>query len=55
MSRERIAGGRVELTPENLTDWVHDAGELKDGVDMPPTDLPDEDIAAIVAYLQGLE
>lgn len=55
MSRERIAGGRIELTTENLTDWVHTADDLKNGVDMPPTDLPDDDIAAIVAYLEGLE
>jgi cytochrome c oxidase subunit 2 len=55
MSRNRIAGGRVELTPENLLRWVHDPDQLKNGVEMPPTDLPDDDIAAIVAYLEGLE
>lgn len=55
MSRSRIAGGRVDLTVENLSRWVHDPDDLKSGVKMPAPDLPDADIAAIVAYLEGLE
>ena len=55
MSRRLMAGGRLETTPEDLRRWLHDPDELKNGVDMPPADLPAEDVDAIVAYLETLE
>lgn len=54
-SRRSIGAGRLELTAENLREFIDHPGEIKDGVHMPPSDLPPEDIAAIAAYLQGLE
>ena len=42
-------------TTERLTAWISDPHELKRGVDMPASELSDEDLAAVVAYLEGLE
>lgn len=54
-SRRSIGSGVFANTAENLRSWIHDPGEEKAGATMPPADLPDDDIAAIAAYLRGLE
>jgi cytochrome c oxidase subunit II len=54
-SRRWIGAGVADNTPENLARWVHDAPSLKPGVLMPPIALSDEEIDALVAYLEGLE
>lgn len=53
--RRSIGAGRLELTAENLREFITHPGDVKEGVLMPPADLTPEEIAAIVAYLQELE
>jgi cytochrome c oxidase subunit II len=55
-SRETFAG-IYDRTDQNLSDWVHDAPSLKPGVIMPSfrDELSDEQLRALVAYLQALE
>ena len=62
--RFSIAAGLLENTPENLTEWILRAPELKSGAlmpgarvgggGMPPTGLSREDAQAIAAYLSDL-
>jgi len=54
-SRPRLGAGVAPNTTERLTAWISDPHELKRGVDMPASELSDEDLAAVVAYLEGLE
>jgi cytochrome c oxidase subunit 2 len=54
-SRATIGAGVVENTPANLAAWVHDAKAVKPGVLMPPFALTADDVAALVAYLEGLK
>lgn len=54
-SRQSIAAGSLANTTENLTAWIADPQLLKPGVEMPDTELADEEIAALVAYLETLE
>lgn len=54
-SRDVLAGGRVRGTADDLGAWIHDPDEFKEGVDMPASSLSDEEVAAIVSYLRGLE
>lgn len=54
-SRHSIAAGSLENTTENLAEWVTNPQSLKPGVEMPDTELTDEDVAALVAYLETLE
>ena len=54
-SRETIAAGTLELTTENLQDWVTDPHDAKTGVLMPDPDLDESEVDAVVAYLEGLE
>ena len=54
-SRDTIGGGVLENTPENLEAWLRDPQGIKPGVVMPGFDeLTDEQIAALIAYLEGL-
>ena len=54
-SRDTLASGALENTADDLRRWLHDPADVKAGTTMPAADLPDEDLAAIVAYLRGLE
>lgn len=54
-SRDVLVGGRVEGTADDMGAWIHDPDELKEGVDMPASSLSDDEIDAIVSYLQELE
>jgi cytochrome c oxidase subunit II len=54
MSRDTIASGAVPLTPQNLRQWVRNPASFKPGVLMPATDLTDQDLDQIVAYLLTL-
>lgn len=51
--RETFAG-IIDNTPENLFDWIKNAQEIKPGVTMPPAELSDEEIEAVVDYLGDL-
>jgi cytochrome c oxidase subunit 2 len=54
-SRERFAGSMFERTDENLAAWLEDPPARKPGSKMPDLDLTDEQITALVAYLQSLK
>lgn len=69
-SRGTIAAGMLENTPENLIRWIDDPASLKPGVNMPgaqapapregggewqPTNLDDEQLEALAAYLTSLD
>ena len=54
-SREKFAGWIFDRTDDELVLWLRDPPGRKPGSIMPDLDLPDEDIEALVAYLQSLE
>jgi len=53
-SRDTIAAGPVQNTPENLRQWIADPNSMKPGVLMPSMHLNDHDLDAITAYLTTL-
>jgi cytochrome c oxidase subunit 2 len=53
-SRKTIAGGILPNTPENLARWVRHAPTVKPGSIMPEQRLSDQEVTALVAYLQSL-
>lgn len=53
-SRLTIGAGLLDNTPENLTRWVRDPQDVKQGVLMPAMDLRQQQVAAVVAYLETL-
>jgi cytochrome c oxidase subunit 2 len=53
-SRRTIGAGTQPNTAEHLRQWILDPHVAKPGVRMPATTLPDEELDALVAYLQGL-
>ncbi len=52
--RETLGAGTVANTPENLAAWIRDPTAVKPGSLMPAPGLAEDDIAAVVAYLEGL-
>jgi cytochrome c oxidase subunit II len=53
-SRDTIASGPVQNTPENLKKWIADPDSMKPGVLMPSMHLNDHDLDVITAYLKTL-
>jgi cytochrome c oxidase subunit 2 len=53
--RQSIGSLTVPNTPENLSRWVAEPEKVKPGNLMPPTALSPDDLAAVVAYLEGLK
>jgi cytochrome c oxidase subunit 2 len=53
-SRQTIGAGTLPNTPENLKRWIRDPHVFKPGVNMPATNLQDDALDAIVAYLETL-
>jgi cytochrome c oxidase subunit 2 len=53
-SRDTIASGPVQNTPENLRKWIADPNSMKPGVLMPSMHLTDHDLDVITAYLTTL-
>jgi cytochrome c oxidase subunit II len=53
-SRDTIASGPIQNTPENLRKWVDDPNSLKPGSLMPAMHLNDHDLDVITAYLTQL-
>ncbi len=53
-SRDTLASGAVENTPENLRKWIDDPNSMKPGCLMPSMHLNDHDLSAITAYLTEL-
>jgi cytochrome c oxidase subunit 2 len=53
-SRTTLAGAMFPNTTETLRRWIADAPGLKPGSLMPAMPLPEDQLAALVAYLQSL-
>jgi cytochrome c oxidase subunit 2 len=54
-SRQTLAGAILENTPEELAAWLRDPQAVKPGNDMVIPKLTEEEVAALVAYLQSLK
>lgn len=54
-SRQTIAAGVLENTPENLSLWLQDPQAVKPGNHMPNLGLADPQITQLVAYLETLK
>jgi cytochrome c oxidase subunit 2 len=53
-SRDTLAAGTLENTPENLEAWITDPQAFKPGAVMPPSPLSADQVRRIVAYLETL-
>jgi cytochrome c oxidase subunit II len=53
-SRSTLGAGTLPNTPENLVAWIRDPQRVKPGNQMPPNPLSDENLQALVAYLETL-
>ncbi len=54
-SRDLIAGGVLTNTPANLAQWLTDPQSVKPGNDMPYLGLSQQQVQALVAYLESLQ
>jgi cytochrome c oxidase subunit 2 len=54
MSRDTIAAGAANNTPENLRRWITNPDAIKPGSLMPAMQLSDQDLDALSAYLETL-
>jgi cytochrome c oxidase subunit II len=54
MSRQTIASGAADNTPENLRLWIQDPDAIKPGSLMPAMKLSDRDLAAVLSYMETL-
>ena len=54
MSRDTLASGIVQNTPEQLQQWVKNPDMFKPGSKMPAMQLSDHDLDAVTAYLATL-
>lgn len=53
-SRRMLAAERLENTPANLRDWLHEPNIIKPNCLMPNLQLSANDLSALTAYLEGL-
>lgn len=54
-SRTTLASGIIDNTPEEMARWIRNPGAVKPGALMPAGLVSDQDLPAVVAYLQGLK
>jgi cytochrome c oxidase subunit 2 len=54
-SRSMLAAGTIPNTRGHLAGWILNPQNLKQGTQMPPTQLPAADLHALLAYLESLE
>jgi cytochrome c oxidase subunit 2 len=54
-TRSTLASGTVPNTPDTLANWIKDPQHIKPGTRMPSTGLSQEELQALVAYLQTLK
>ena len=54
-SRQTIAAGVLENTPEEVARWLRAPEAVKPGVLMPNQNLTEEQIEKLVAYLASLQ
>lgn len=50
-SRDTLASGPIQNTPENLKNWISDPNSMKPGALMPSMHLSGHDLDAVTAYL----
>jgi cytochrome c oxidase subunit 2 len=53
-SRRMIAAGTLPNDARSLKRWIRDPQAVKPGANMPPSELPDVDLDALVAWLETL-
>lgn len=53
--RGKLGAGILENNRDNLASWIRDPQAIKPGNKMPPTALSDEDLQALLAYLESLK
>jgi len=53
-SRQTLAAGTLANNADNLAAWIRNPQQFKPGSNMPASNLPDDDLRALVAYLQSL-
>jgi cytochrome c oxidase subunit 2 len=53
-SRGSLGAETLPNTPQNLAAWIRDSQHVKPGNQMPPNPLTDDDLQALVAYLELL-
>jgi len=54
MSRDTIASGVVDNTPQNLRRWIRNPDDIKPGSRMPAMNLNDQELDAVTAYMASL-
>jgi cytochrome c oxidase subunit 2 len=54
-SRSTIGAGTLKFDHANLLKWVRNAQDIKPGIRMPAMEITDQDLNAIVAYLESLK
>jgi len=54
-SRTTIAAGTLPNRPGEMARWIANPQDFKPGVNMPATTLSNEDMRALVSYLEGLQ
>lgn len=54
-SRQTLAAGTLPNTPDQLAAWISDPQKHKPGTNMPATQLSNEELGALVAYLGSLQ
>ncbi len=53
-ARQMLAAGALPNTPEHLASWISNPQQHKPGANMPPLQLPDDDLRSLVSYLASL-
>jgi cytochrome c oxidase subunit 2 len=53
--RRTIAANTLPNTPDNLARWIRNPQRIKPGTQMPSTDMPEQSLRALVAYLRSLQ
>jgi cytochrome c oxidase subunit 2 len=53
-SRTTLAAGTMPNTPGNLAGWITDSQRIKPGNNMPPINVPSEDLQPLLSFLESL-
>jgi len=54
-SRPTLAAGTLPNDPQAMAAWIRDPQKLKPGANMPAHHVPDEELDALVTYLETLK
>jgi cytochrome c oxidase subunit 2 len=55
MTRHTLGAGTVPNDPDSLKSWINNAQDFKPGSRMPTLDLPQQELAAVTAYVLTLK